>query len=136
MAGHGRPWAGRPWPAMGRPMGRPVGPAHGPGTIFVNAIFANPWFVSKLLIEKPTQRSDTCRNSVQNGMVESFPALMATIFVNFFDLLFVSKLLIEKPIQRLDSHQNSVQNGLVESFPALMATIFVNFFDSYYFENY
>ena len=32
----------------------------------------------------PSTRLDSCQNSVQNGAVESFPALRATIFVNYF----------------------------------------------------
>ena len=33
----------------------------------------------------PSARLDSRRNSVQNGVVESFPALTGTIFVNVFD---------------------------------------------------
>ena len=33
----------------------------------------------------PLARFDSPYNSVQNGMVESFPALTGTIFVNIFD---------------------------------------------------
>ena len=36
----------------------------------------------------PSARLDSHQNSVQNGMVESFPAATATIFMNFLDFCF------------------------------------------------
>ena len=36
----------------------------------------------------PSARLDSCRNYVQNGVVESFPANTATISVNFFMFAF------------------------------------------------
>ena len=36
----------------------------------------------------PSARLDSHRHSVQNGTVESFPAAMATIFINFLDFCF------------------------------------------------
>ena len=38
--------------------------------------------------EMPSARLDSHRNSVQNGVVESFPAPTGTIFVNVFDFWF------------------------------------------------
>ena len=43
--------------------------------------------------EMPSARLDSRRNSVQNGVVESFPALTGTIFVNFFDFCIFRKAL-------------------------------------------
>ena len=40
-------------------------------------------FQNKGFGEMPSARLDPHRNSVQNGVVESFPALTGTIFVNF-----------------------------------------------------
>ena len=92
----------------------------------------------------PSARLDSYQNSVQNGMVKSFPALTATIFENF---LFFPKIIeklstgkrteielkatrSKKPTPRLeDSHRISMQNGPDDSFPAPTATIFVNFLD-------
>ena len=42
-------------------------------------------FQNKGVGEMPSARLDSRRNSVQNGVVESFPALTGTIFVNVFD---------------------------------------------------
>ena len=42
-------------------------------------------FQNKGFGEMPSARLDSRRNSVQNGVVESFPALTGTIFVNVFD---------------------------------------------------
>ena len=46
----------------------------------------------------PSARLDSHRNSVQNGVVESFPALTGTIFVNVFAFLhFTYNFRAEKP---------------------------------------
>ena len=49
----------------------------------------------------PSARLDSHQNSVQNGMVESFPALTAAIFAN----LFISKKILEN--RRPENEQKS-----------------------------
>ena len=56
------------------------------------------------------------RISGQNGPVEKFTALTATIFVNIY----------EKVLSQKRSHRNSGQNGPIERSTALAGTIFAN----------
>ena len=48
----------------------------------------NMTFQNKGFGKIPSAGLDSHRSSVQNGMVESFPAATATIFMNFFDFCF------------------------------------------------
>ena len=55
-------------------------------------------FQNKGFGEMPSARLDSHRNSVQNGVVESFPAPTGTIFVNGFDFsIFRTILRPKKP---------------------------------------
>ena len=64
----------------------------------------------------PDPKKCSHRNSGQNGPVEKFTALMATIFATIHE---------KASLSQKRSHQNSGQNGPVEKFTALTATIFV-----------
>ena len=55
-------------------------------------------FQNKGFGEIPSARLDSHRNSVQNGVVESFPALMGTVFVNVFDFCIFGQFLDQKTI--------------------------------------
>ena len=46
--------------------------------------------------EMPSARLDSHRNSVRNGVVESFPALTGTIFMNIFDCCIFCTIFVPK----------------------------------------
>ena len=77
----------------------------------------------------PSSRKCSHRNSVQNGPIDSFTALMGTIFVAIS--VFMSRAPKVDPDPKKTSspqscsRRNSVQNAPINSFTALTGTIFV-----------
>ena len=78
--------------------------------------------------EAASSQKHSHRNSVQNGPIEKFTALRATIFVTIS--VFMSRGNFSTPIPKTSSsqscsHRISVQNGPVDKFTALTGTTFV-----------